>query len=249
MQNLAICIPVRIGSNRLSNKPLIKLGDKTVIEWTISNVLKCKYINVKNVWIFTDSREIIELVNKLGVNTIYTSAECRNALYRLSKYQSKLPNNITHIMNVHGDEPLLDPRNLEQMIKEYLQNPGNYLFCNPLTDYDQSRSSVPKIVFDKNMYLLYCSRADIPCPTKNGPEGRKEHWGIIGIHLIDRQLLREYDLAENPHGWLYQIEDMEELKLLELGAKIKCLQPNYPVEPSLNTSEDLNYYLEKFNKI
>ena len=244
MESIAICIPVRYGSSRLPGKPLLKLGDKTIIELTIQRALLCPDIVPSQIFIFTDDQRIADVVkSKTSVNIIMTDSDCPNALYRLSKYIHLVPQKYTGFINLHGDEPFLDHRNLHHLIKEYLACKKTCILIKK-SDNNMTHNSEVKAVTDTNMNMLYCSRSVIPYPAKN--HQNHQYYGVIGLQAMDRDTLKKYDQCPTPpHGWLYQVEDIEELKILEIGQSIHCSLAPYPTTRSLNTLEDYQYFLKK----
>lgn len=247
LKQLCVCLPVRFGSTRLPGKPLLQLGGMTVIEQTLSRVCESKYLLKDQIWLFTDDQRIAQVVKdnpKLsGIGTIMATDECPNALYRLSRYANQLPDRFKTIINLHGDEPLLDVRNLDFLIEQYLKFQQPVALIRKLHPSEATRLSEVKVVFDIDHQLIYCSRAWIP-HTKSGQIKDQTYWGMMGVHLLDRETLFKYTDNSEQRDWLYQQEDIEELKLVELGIKVKCVEAPFEARRSLNTAEDYRYLLE-----
>lgn len=248
LEEICVCIPVRYQSSRLPGKPLIKLNElhaRTVIELTLDRVLESRMIRSKNqIFVFTDDIRIKEVVEKFGIQVFMTDSECQNALVRLSKYVDKLPSKFRAVINLHGDEPFLDTRNLDTLIQDFLHYQQNNILIRQLVNYQEACDLANvKVVMNHKQELMYCSRAVIP-HTKDGMIPNSElgiqYYGVVGIHILWRNDLEKY--WKNNKGLNYLCEDVEELKLLELGIPLRCVMCPYKAERSLNTREDLEYF-------
>lgn len=246
MNKICIAIPVRYGSQRLPGKPLLEIKGKPVIQHTIECVLRSKYIQKSQIWVFTDDTRIAEIARSFDINVIMTQADPQppNAVYRLSWYANELPAHFETIVNLHGDEPMLDHRNLDHLLESYLEQQTSMVLIKKLDPDIAGLKSEVKVVFDINKNMLYCSRSLIPHPTKQNPGYRNQYYGMIGLHIVSRDNLLLYGAihTEQSDGWLYRTEDLEELRYLELGIPLKCVLAPYPVERSLNTEQDYHYF-------
>lgn len=251
--DLCVCIPVRFQSTRLPRKALIKLAGLTVIERTIEQILKSSYLTKEQIYVFTDDERIASVVKVHGIQVIMTSSNCANALVRLSRYIDMIPEKYKYIINLHGDEPMLNIKNVDYLIEKWhkyksrrKQKYWGLQLIRKLNHDEAVKLCQVKAVMDNKFRLLYCSRAWLP-HTKNGQITNYksvQYYGIVGLHLINRRSLRKYDIDKK--AILYQIEDVEELKLLEMGVDMKCIIAPHRQERSLNTPEDLSYFLTKF---
>jgi hypothetical protein len=146
--------------------------------------------------LFTDDTRISEIAKSLDINVIMTSSDPPNAVYRLSRYAHQLPAHFNTIVNLHGDEPMLDHRNLDHLLESYInqeQTPRVPMVLIKHLDVDiaQLKSEV-KVVFDLNNNLLYCSRSLVPHQTKQPDGSRNQYYGIVGLHIIYRESLLKY---------------------------------------------------------
>jgi len=244
MLNICVCIPVRYNSKRLPGKPLLVIDNETIIEKTYKQVLKSKYIKKEDVYIMTDNKYIEQNVKSFGCcgdNIIMTDVHCENALQRISKYLHLLPKKYDTILNVHGDEPYINPKNIDYLIENF-SNESTLLY-RKLTLEESKKTSTVKIVTGKNNNILYCSRFAIPY-SKN--KNYNNYIGIIGIHIFKRDTLAEYH--KDISSYLYKLcnEDIEELKFIEMGYSIKGIKAPHKNEISLNTEEDFQYLINKY---
>ena len=129
--HICFCIPARYGSNRLSKKLLLKIGEYTCIERTFIQVTKSVYSH-NNIFILTDSEEIKEIMSKYDVNIIMTSLNCSNGTERISKYIGDIPENYKYIVNIQADEPFISPKNIDHCIEQHIKNNDDNVFYTTL---------------------------------------------------------------------------------------------------------------------
>lgn len=261
-QEVCVCIPVRYASTRLPGKPLLSIGGKPMIIRTIEQALKSRYVNLSNLYIFTDDKRIegVILAVYSECNVVHTSGkECPNAIYRLSYFEKWLPNQCRAVINLHGDEPFLDPLMLDNLFDEYyrivdqqssLMPVPALIYYRPITGNEAQDRSIVKLVKNAHNYALYFSRAMIPHTKSGDPSERISYCGVVGLHLLGRGCLKKYGATDDTElDALYLAEDIEELRLLEMGERIKCLQsPVLETERSLNTREDYEYLVSKYGE-
>lgn len=259
---VCVCIPVRYASTRLPGKPLLSIGGKPMILRTFEQALKSKYVELSNLYVFTDDERIGETIlsSYPSANIILTTGrECPNALFRLSYFENYLPESCRAVINLHGDEPFLDPEMLDHLFEEYqsivsrqssLMSCPALIYYRPISGEEARDRSIVKLVKNSANYALYFSRAMIPHTKSGDPSGRVSYCGVVGLHLLGRGSLKKYGETDDSElDGLYLAEDVEELRLLEMGERIKCLQsPVLETERSLNTVEDYEYLVSKYGE-
>ena len=240
-------IPARYQSSRLPGKPLLKIGDNTIIQRTYQQTIKSKLIN--DVFVVTDDDRIMEHIQEIGGKAIKITDECLNGTERICKALQVLDESYDIIVNVQGDEPFIDPENIDLCIAKYLENENDKMMvCTTihtiLEDVNEiSNRTIGKMVIDKYDNVMYCSRAVIP-HTKNGQLDKNNKYnGHIGIFVFRRSYLPKFLSDENTPAQLS--EDIEWLKIMEHGYRLK----SYAVKTSeigINTIEDFNYLSKKY---
>ena len=241
-------IPARYDSSRLPGKPLMKIGDRSIIQRTYEQTCKSHYI--QRVIVATDDDRIANHVREFGGEVVMTGSNCLNGTERICQALAIIDpdEQIQTVVNVQGDEPFINPSNINYCIEKYLEHEDQPdMVCTtihyPVTDpNDLGNHTIGKMVMDRHQQVLYCSRAMIP-HTKSGAPGSVVYNAHIGIFVFRRSYLQEY-LSENTPAQLS--EDIEWLKILEQGYRIR----SYPVESSeigVNTPEDFNYLSKKYN--
>lgn len=241
-----ICIPARYASNRFHGKLLKKFNEKTCIELTYEQCLKCE--NVDNIFILTDDEAVVNVMSKHTSNIIMTG-ECKNGTERISKNLDKIPDKYKFIVNVQADEPFIDYRNIDYVIQNHINNNNDDVFYSTLHEvsddykYIKSLASL-KVVVDRNNNALYYSRNVIPFNKLGKVDTNKKYNLFTGIYVFNRKLLSTYHEMDNTDAQLE--EDCEQLKILEYGYKIKTFPAPYPNEISLNTEQDYEFLLNKY---
>lgn len=255
MKNIIAIIPARYNSSRLPGKPLLKLGKYTMIQKVYLQTIKSKYID--KVYVTTDDDRVKNSVEYVDGNVIMIKDECLNGTERIFLALQKLEKetdtrDINIIVNVQGDEPFINPDHIDIAIESYLSKKGkpNYqkLVCSTLhyqiKDINEiNNSSIGKLVLNHQNDIMYCSRNVIPSNKKLEINKNQTYYGHIGVFIFDRNYLTEY-MKQNT---TYQLEeDIEWLKIIENGYYINSsLVSN--VEIGINTQEDYDYLLKKFN--
>lgn len=240
-------IPARYHSTRLPGKPLLEIGGKSIIQRTYEQTQKSKLIDM--VYVVSDDDRIINHINDIGGNTIKVDEECLNGTERICKTLNILDNKYDIIVNVQGDEPFIDPSNIDLAIQKYIENESDaQMVCTTIhtlltDDADINGRTIGKMVLDKYNNVMYCSRSVIP-HTKNGQINRDiKYYGHIGIFVFRRSYLPSFLTDENTPAQLS--EDIEWLKIMEHGYKLKSYMVN-SFEIGINTMEDFNYLSKKY---
>lgn len=250
MKNSRICalIPARYGSSRLMGKPLYKINGQSIIQKTYTQTTQSKYVD--DVYVVTDDERIANHVREIGGKVIIVTDECLNGTERIVKALPYINEKYDIIVNVQGDEPFIDPNNIDFMIEKYLENESDQKMVCTTLHYNIHRideiinRGIGKMIMDKNNNVLYCSRAVIP-HTKNGQINvDTKYYGHIGIFTFRRSFLKEYLESENTSAQLS--EDIEWLKIIELGYSIKSFEVA-EYEIGVNTEEDYNYLSKKYS--
>ena len=237
-----IIIPARLGSKRLPNKPLILINGKPMIIRTAENAINV--VGSNNVIVATDSIEIINCCYEYGVKSIMTSKNCLTGTDRVLEAAKKL--NLNEVHNLQGDEPLFPKETINEFINQTLKS--NYPVDMGITKIENleelSSPKIPKIVFNINEELLYTSRAKIP-----GSKNMNSNIGYKQVCIYKYNIEKLAILFKQKKKTLFEsIEDLELLRMLEIGIKVKCRFLNYKDHFSIDTKEDLkkvNEFLKK----
>lgn len=209
---MVIIIPARYESSRFPGKPLAMIKGKTMIERVYEQCIKT---GIKT-YIATDSQKIADHCIDMGC--IYTG-DCPTGTDRVAEAYKLISEEHQTIINVQGDEPLINPQDIID-IAEYHSNNKAPIVCG-MTELTEgfNDTSIIKVVVDKNNKLLYMSRAGIPT-TKDG-DFILAHRQICIYAFTPDALLAFHDNKKSP---LESIEDIEILRALENGWEVQMLK-------------------------
>ncbi len=211
-----IVIPARWKSSRFPGKPLALIFGKTLIERVYEAC--CKAVISEKVIVATDSKKIKDFCIKKKINFIMTTKNCLTGTDRIIEVSKKI--NVKTFINVQGDEPLINPNELKKFIITSLKNPKQiYIARCKIDKIGYFNKNLPKIVTDHDNNLLYISRANIP---SNKLHKFKKSFGQVNIYSYPRAVLINKRI-KNHKLFNEKIEDIEILRFLERGFKIKVI--------------------------
>lgn len=223
-EKITCIIPARYGSTRFPGKPLSLISGKTLLQRTFERAKLCSAFD--NIFIATDDKRIHDHANDFNAKVIMTDIDCLNGTERiiqaLNSIEDLHENDI--IVNVQGDHPLITTETIHSTI-ESLQKDETAVMSTAatlLTDKNEILSpNIVKVVFDKNGTAIYFSRSPIPF-SKN--LDKTNFYYHIGIYAYRSNFLKK--LAVLPPTENQISEDLEQLKVLEHGYKIKVALVN-----------------------
>ena len=229
-------IPARYGSKRFPGKPLVDINGKSLIQVTYENALLCRSFD--DLYVATDDLRIRDAVADFGGKAILTSPSCLTGTDRLAEAASKLECGAdTIIVNVQGDEPCLEVEVIDKVITALTSDREASMStaCMPIESLIESDNpNCVKCVFDLNGNALYFSRARLPHGF--GYQTNAKYYKHLGIYAYRKSFLTRY--ASLPPTPLQLAEDLEQLKVLEHGYKIKVAIVNSE-SIGVDTPEDL----------
>jgi 3-deoxy-manno-octulosonate cytidylyltransferase (CMP-KDO synthetase) len=229
----AIIIPARLGSTRLPQKPLRMIAGMSLIERVYRQCKKAQGIDA--VMIATDSDKIAKHVNNFGAGAIMTPEDCANGSERVFYAAKHLSEDFEIIINVQGDEPLIEPSVIEQLAAAFEDE--DVMIATPISPIKEKANieneHIVKTVTDARNNILYFSRSVIPFRKD---KDNIPYWRHIGLYAFRRKILEEIrHLAKTE---LEESESLEQLRWLYHGYKIRAIQvENVSIE--VNTEEDI----------
>ena len=240
-QQTAIIIPARYGSSRLEGKPLLKVNNKPIIQWVWEKAKNCPHID--RVIVATDDERIFNACKEFGAEVEMTSTEHKSGSDRIAEVASRHPE-IEYIINLQGDEPLIEQSNIELVRKGVVEDEKSDISTLVREIKDETEVNNPnlvKCVFDVNNYAMYFSRSKIPFERAEN-DGSWKFYGHLGIYGYKREAL--FKMTQLPQAPYEKAEKLEQLRALQNGMKIKvAVVDNVPV--GIDTIEDF----EKFKKM
>lgn len=229
-----VVIPARFGSSRFPGKPLVKLLGKPMILWVAE--LSSKAVGSDNVYIATEDQRIVDVVNEAGFQSIMTSNKALTGTDRLAEAAEQISADI--YINVQGDEPLADPKDIIKIRDEKLKNIGFIIngFSWISKDEDPNNINIPKVITNEVNDLIYMSRIALPGykDEKNAPLSYKKQ---VCIYAFTKQELKDF-YSFGRKSQLEKSEDIEILRFLELNKTIKMVETK-PGSLAVDIPEDV----------
>ncbi|MFN3750736.1 MAG: 3-deoxy-manno-octulosonate cytidylyltransferase [Thiobacillus sp.] len=255
-----VVIPARYASSRLPGKPLADIGGRPMVLRVLDQAVKA---GADSVVVATDDARVQQAVVSAGFEAVMTSPEHQSGTERLVEVAESLgwPDD-TLVVNVQGDEPLIDPQLIREAARQLVLHDDAVMatLAHPIHDHaDFVNPNVVKVVADEAGYAIYFSRAPIPWPrdafAAYDPTWASVHSGSasfraqppmphelgalrhIGLYAYRAGFLRAYaGLAPSP---LERVEMLEQLRVLWHGYRISLGITPLPPAPGVDTPEDL----------
>jgi 3-deoxy-manno-octulosonate cytidylyltransferase (CMP-KDO synthetase) len=239
--SITAVIPARYASSRFPGKPLAPILGKTMIQRVYEQTAQA--VGVDRVVVATDDIRIAEEVSGFGGEVQMTRADHATGTDRLAEVTARLDTDL--VINVQGDEPLIDPRMIEAVVAPLAADariPMGTL-KTPLLSWDEYRDpNVVKVVTDGRGFALYFSRAPIPYPRDlavENAEVQPSSLGLfrhVGLYVYRKDFLLKF--AALPASPLEKLEKLEQLRALENGYAIRVVETDL-VSLGVDTPEDL----------
>ena len=227
-------IPSRFASTRLAGKPLLDICGKPMVEHVYRRALASGVFF--RVVIATDDERIYNAAEKFGGDVLITRADHPDGSNRVAEVARTIDTD--YVINIQGDEPMLDPRMLRELAEGIVSDPGadSATVCVPITsEKDFNNPNIVKVVTDQKGRALYFSRSPIPF-RRNATECPV--WEHLGIYAFTKEFLLKF--VELPTTPLMKEESLEQLRILEHGYTMAVIATKYPsLGPNVNTEEDL----------
>jgi 3-deoxy-manno-octulosonate cytidylyltransferase (CMP-KDO synthetase) len=210
-------IPARYGSVRFPGKVLADLQGMPLVQHVYERAQRAGSLG--SLVVATDDERILRVVKEFGGEAVLTSREHSSGTDRLAEVAASLPAAV--YVNIQGDEPLLEARDIDSLVESIRVDPSLEMATlrRPIEDEaDFHNPNVVKVVVDGAGNALYFSRSPIPFMRQGGRTAAYRH---IGLYAYRRQLLLE--IAARPVGDLERTEQLEQLRVLEMGRRIRVL--------------------------
>lgn len=238
MSKTAIIIPARYGSSRLEGKPLIEVCGKPIIQWVYEKAQQAKLADI--IIVATDDQRIYDAVKSFGGNVEMTSTEHKCGSDRIKEVVMRHPE-ISYIVNLQGDEPLIKPESIDEVAKNVKEDKFADIstLIRKITPDEAENPNLVKCVVNNLGFAMYFSRSKIPFERNTG---KSDFYGHLGIYGYKREALIK--MTELPQSTYEMSESLEQLRALQNGMKIKTSVVDF-IPVGIDTIEDL----EKFKTI
>ncbi len=209
-------IPTRLSSTRLPKKPLININNIPLIIHTYKRARLSKKLD--DLIICCDDKKIINIAKRFNAKAILTSKKHKNGTERIFEAYSKLKKKYDLIVDIQGDEPLISPNQIDQVVDFHLNNFKSEIILPSLKFKNISSYNIVKIVANRENDVMYLSRSKIPHNFNKNSDYYLKHLSIISF--LPNALKK---FCEKKQTRLEKIEGIELMRALEIGLKIKTV--------------------------
>ncbi len=232
---VVIVIPSRYGSTRLPGKPLVSIAGKPMVQHVYERAKNSQ--TAQRVIVATDDQRIVEAVKAFGGEARMTRGDHRTGTERIAEVAAHEQGDV--FVNVQGDEPLIDPVAIDTAVAALMEEPAAQIATVATSIRhagDIMDPNVVKTVLDFDSNGLYFSRAPIPWVRDTQQKIHVKYWKHLGLYVFQRDALLEYPTL--PQGELEKIEQLEQLRWLENGWKIRVAEVEHDAV-SVDVPEDV----------
>ncbi len=246
-------IPARYASTRFPGKALADIGGKPMIQHVYERT--CRASLVSRVIVATDDRRIADVITKAGGEAVMTSASHETGTDRLAEVARNLDSDL--IVNVQGDEPLIEPAMIDQAVTPFLTSHDlrmGTLKTRICCLHDFLSPNVVKVVTNAMGDALFFSRSPLPFFRDKWQDLKDESFVIgkllcykhVGLYVYRRDFLLEF--AAMPPTFLEISEKLEQLRALENGVPIRVVETEF-ASIGVDTPDDLGKAQERFRQM
>ena len=211
-------IPTRLNSRRLPAKALLPINNIPLVMHVYKRALLSK--NIDEVLICCDDKKIFNVVKKYGAKVMMTSKHHSNGTDRICEAYNKIKNKKDYslIVDIQGDEPLISPIHIDKVINFHKKNQNVDIILPNLKIKSTNNTNIVKLVTNKKNEVIYISRANVPYQFRDFSKYQKKHLSVVSFK--PEALLK---FGNSKISDLERIEDIELLRALDIGLKIKTL--------------------------
>jgi 3-deoxy-manno-octulosonate cytidylyltransferase (CMP-KDO synthetase) len=238
-------IPARYDSVRFPGKVLAKDTGKYLIQHTYEQACCAKLLS--KVIIATDSEKVLAACIEFGGECVMTSADHQNGTDRIAEAVAAYDVDI--VVNVQGDEPEIDPANIDKLAKLLVDNPKCQmatLVAGFESKEQVSDANIVKVIVDTNGYAIYFSRSVIPYDRTAGGVGDiKNYLRHLGIYAYRKEFLNI--ITKLPQTNLEKIEKLEQLRAIENGYQILTAKVEHTCD-GIDTPQQYETFVKRYKK-
>jgi 3-deoxy-manno-octulosonate cytidylyltransferase (CMP-KDO synthetase) len=233
-------IPARFASSRFPGKVLAPISSKSMLQRVYERASLARYLTATI--IATDDERVYKAAKSFGARVVMTRADHVSGTDRVAEVASA--ENAELVVNIQGDEPLIDPAAIDAAILPLAHDPEIVMGTLKKAIEDPREitdANVVKVVTDRNGDAIYFSRCPIPYQRDQANSGT--HFKHIGLYVYRRDFLLKYPAL--PVGPLEQAERLEQLRALENGHRIRVVETEFE-SLGVDTPEDLERVCKLF---
>ena len=234
--NVVCIIPARYESTRFPGKPLCDINGKPMIWWVYNQCKKVK--EFQQVIVATDDCRIYDACRSLQLDVVMTSVDNKTGTDRVAEVALSLDADI--IVNVQGDEPLIEPCTIIEVIRTLENSDAMVASLMSKIDYpiDLINPTICKAITNSEGYCLYLTRSPAPYPKSKLDV---DYYKALGIFAFKKEALRFF----KEYGQLYGKSRLESIEDIEL---LRFIENNYRVKFSISNSKSI-FFSSSYNEI
>jgi 3-deoxy-manno-octulosonate cytidylyltransferase (CMP-KDO synthetase) len=245
-QKIIVCIPARYGSTRFPAKVLAKDTGKFLIQHVYEQAKLAKLPD--KVVIAADDKRIAEAAKTFGAECVMTSPDCPSGTDRIAEATSGLDFDV--VVNLQGDEPEIDPANIDTVAKLLADNPKCQM-ATLVADFETKEQiadpNIVKVVVSVFGNAIYFSRSVIPYEREKSGIGEiKDYLRHIGIYAYRKDFLLK--ITKLPQTPMEKLEKLEQLRAVENGFDILVAKVKH-ICAGIDTPEQYAEFVKRYNKI
>tara|TARA_Y100000739_G_scaffold205821_2_gene193304 strand:- start:1397 stop:2362 length:966 start_codon:yes stop_codon:yes gene_type:complete len=219
-------IPARYASTRFPGKPLVMIAGKPMIVRTYLQAKKATQLDA--LVVATDDERIRDAIVKAGGDVVMTDEAIPNGTERCAQACERTAGEYDIVVNIQGDEPLIEPEIIDEVVLALKNAPRECVYSTPVTPLKHEEVKMQgrvKCITDVNGYAIYFSRGMLPNNKKGEVDTSFDYWLHLGLQCYDREFLKLF--PKMPATPMQMQEDLEQLKVIENGYKIKVIRVNH----------------------
>lgn len=225
-------IPSRYSSSRLPGKPLVDICGKPMIWWVYNQVKKVKQFD--DIYVATDDKRIEQVCKENSINVLMTSTEHKTGTDRVGEVARKIKADL--YVNIQGDEPMIEPETISKAIEPFLIDKDlqvSNLMTKIKNPVEVVNFTIPKVITNKDNIGIYLTRSTTPYP-----KGSIDYcyYKQVCVYGFTPEALEFY--CNSPRGKVEKIEDIEILRFIEAGYKVKYVEVDSDTI-AIDTQKDL----------
>ncbi len=228
-------IPARWASTRFEGKMLAVLNGRPLIEHVWRQAKRCHVL--EDILIACDDDRILKTARSFGANAVRTASDHESGTDRIAEAVTRISTDV--VINIQGDEPLIDPSVIDRLAKVLLADPAlpmATVIKRITKEDDLENPNVVKVVIDLQQNALYFSRSPMPFQREKKPFQDSIYYKHLGLYGYHKDFLLGFKTL--PYSALEATEKLEQLRVLDAGYKIKTIETDHD-SIGVDTPEDL----------
>jgi 3-deoxy-manno-octulosonate cytidylyltransferase (CMP-KDO synthetase) len=219
MKEVLGIIPARYKSSRFPGKPLVNILGKPLVIHVAEKVDAA--LGRDNFAVATEDQRIVDEVERWGFQAVLTTDKPKTGTDRLWEVAQVMPASI--YLNIQGDEPMVKPEDILKIYETKKAFPDYIIngYCSLNRDEDPNSINIPKVILNEKEEMIYMSR--LPLPGIKGRTDKPEYLKQVCIYAFTYPELKAYGERVSK-SVLESYEDIEILRFLEMGFKIKMVR-------------------------